>query len=125
MFSSSSAVRTGGRRWIVNESAPTSVTMTRETIAFMPWIRDTTVTIDATATMLPRTVMKDRSLFAQMDSSAITIDSRICCIALTAPYRPAGGVWSLTDDPSASSRTDAKGPVMTWSVSATPDFTSK
>jgi hypothetical protein len=36
------------------------------TYAFMPWMSDTTVTIDVTATMLPSTVMNDRSLFAQM-----------------------------------------------------------
>ena len=61
----------------MNESAPTSVTMAWETIAFIPWIKDTTVTIDVTATMLPSTVMKDRSLLAQMDRSAIEMDSKI------------------------------------------------
>src|SRR5689334_24568558 len=78
--SSSSAVRTGGRRWTVNASAPTSVTIAFETIAFIPWISDTTVTIDVTATMLPRTVMNDRSLLAQMDRRASAIDSKIWCI---------------------------------------------
>jgi hypothetical protein len=62
---------------MVNASAPTSVTMAFDTIAFMPWISDTTVTIDVTATMLPSTVMNDRSLLVQMDRSAIAIDSRI------------------------------------------------
>ena len=75
--SSSSSLRMGGRRWMVNESAPTSLTMAVETIAFMPWISDTTVTIDVTATMLPSTVMNERSLFAQMACSAMRIDSKI------------------------------------------------
>ena len=39
--------------------------------------RSRPVTIDVTATMLPSTVMNDRSLLAQMDRSAIAIDSRI------------------------------------------------
>ena len=51
--------------------------MAFDTIAFMPWISDTTVTIDVTATMLPSTVMNDRSLLAQMACSAMTMDSRI------------------------------------------------
>ena len=61
----------------MNESAPTSLTMAFDTIAFMPWISETTVTIDVTATMLPSTVMNDRSLLAQMACSAIAMDSRI------------------------------------------------
>ena len=32
----------------------------------MPWISDTTAMIDVTATMLPSTVMNERSLPAQM-----------------------------------------------------------
>ncbi len=69
--SSSSSLRTGGRRCTTNESAPTSVTMAVDTIAFMPWMSDTMVTIEVTATMLPSTVMNDRSLLAQMACSAI------------------------------------------------------
>jgi hypothetical protein len=65
--SSSSSLKIGGRRWTVNESAPISLTMASATMPFMPWINVTTVTIDVTATMLPSTVMNDRSLFAQMD----------------------------------------------------------
>ena len=57
---------------MVNESAPTSLTMASDTIAFMPWMSVTTVTIDVTATMLPSTVMNDRSLLAQMACSAIS-----------------------------------------------------
>src|SRR5581483_3241318 len=37
---------------------------------------DTTAMIDVTATMLPRTVMNDRSLALQIASSAIAADSR-------------------------------------------------
>ena len=32
--------------------------------------------MEVTATMLPSTIMNDRSLFAQMDDSAIPIESR-------------------------------------------------
>ncbi len=77
VLSSSSSDRTGGRRWMMKESAPTSLTMALDTIEFMPWISETTVTIDVTATMLPSTVMNDRSLLAQMACRAIAMDSRI------------------------------------------------
>ena len=60
---------------MVNESAPTSLTIAVETIEFMPWISVTTVTIDVTATTLPSTVMNERSLFAQMACSAMRTDS--------------------------------------------------
>jgi hypothetical protein len=40
--------------------------MAFETIAFIPWMRETTVTIDETATIFPRTVISDRSLLLQM-----------------------------------------------------------
>ena len=73
--SSSSSLRIGGSRWMVNESAPTSLTIAVETIAFMPWISVTTVTIEVTATTLPSTVMNERSLFAQMACSAMRTDS--------------------------------------------------
>ena len=33
----------------------------------IPWISDTTAMIEVTATMLPSTIMKDRSLFAQIE----------------------------------------------------------
>ncbi len=75
--SSSSSLRIGGWRWIVNESAPTSLMIAVETMAFMPWISVTTVTMDVTATMFPSTVMNERSLFAQMAPSAMKTDSRI------------------------------------------------
>ena len=75
--SSSSSLRMGGWRWIVKESAPTSLMIAVETMAFIPWIRVTTVTIDVTATMFPSTVMNERSLFAQMAESAMKTDSRI------------------------------------------------
>ena len=38
--SSSSSLRMGGWRWIVNESAPTSLTIAVDTMAFMPWMSD-------------------------------------------------------------------------------------
>ena len=43
----------------------------------MPWMSDTTVMIDDTATMLPSSVSNDRSLLAQMELSASLIDSKI------------------------------------------------
>ena len=66
-----------GVRCTTNVSAPTRPTMAPETVAFNPWMSDTTVTIEVTATMLPSTVRNDRSLFAQMECSAIQIDSKI------------------------------------------------
>ena len=56
---------------MVKESAPTSLMIAVDTMAFIPWIRVTTVTIDVTATMLPSTVMNERSLFAQIAPSAM------------------------------------------------------
>ena len=47
------------------------------TAAFNPWISDTTAMIDVTATMLPSTVISDRSLEDQIASSAIPADSMI------------------------------------------------
>ena len=46
------------------------------TEAFSPWMSDTTAMIDVTATMLPSTVMSDRSLAAQMALSAMPAASR-------------------------------------------------
>ena len=43
----------------------------------MPWISDTTAMIEVTATMLPSTIMNERSLFAQMEQSASPMASRI------------------------------------------------
>src|SRR6188472_2631111 len=42
----------------------------------MPWTSDTTAMIDVTATMLPRTVRNDRSLFDQMADRAMNAASR-------------------------------------------------
>ena len=53
--------------------------MASDTMAFMPWMSVTTVTIEVTATMLPSTVMNERSLFAQIAWSAMTTESKICC----------------------------------------------
>ena len=63
-------------RWIVKLSAPTSVTIASVTYAFIPWMSDTTAMIDVTATMFPRTVRNDRSLFVQMAFSAMPTASR-------------------------------------------------
>ena len=47
-FSKSSSLRVMPYRSTTNESAPTSETIADETIAFMPWMSDTTVTIEVT-----------------------------------------------------------------------------
>ena len=63
---------------MLNESAPAWLRIASLTDAFRPWMSDTTAMIDVTATMLPSTVMNDRSLAAQMASSAMPADSRTC-----------------------------------------------
>src|SRR5688572_27114945 len=75
-FSHSSSLRTMPNCWTMNESAPASLRMARLTDAFRPWIRETTAIIDMTATMLPSTVMSDRSLAAQMALRAMPAASR-------------------------------------------------
>ena len=60
---------------MLNESAPAWLRIACFTEAFSPWMSDTTAMIDVTATMLPSTVMKDRSLAAQIASSAMSADS--------------------------------------------------
>src|SRR6187402_2392467 len=67
-------------RWMVNESAPRSETIASVTAAFTPVINATTVMIDDTATMLPSSVSSERSLLAQIDCSARTMDSNSCDI---------------------------------------------
>ena len=42
------------------------------TVAFSPWMSDTTAMIDVTATMLPSTLMNERSLLLQMARSAMS-----------------------------------------------------
>ena len=61
---------------MLNESAPAWLRIADLTDAFSPWISDTTAMIEVTATMLPSTVMNDRSLADQIASSAITTDSK-------------------------------------------------
>ena len=59
------------RRSTRNASALTSDKMTSVTSAVMPWISETSVMIEATATTLPRMVRTERSLLAQIAPSAI------------------------------------------------------
>jgi hypothetical protein len=73
--SMSSSLVTMPMRSTVNESAPVRDSTASATAAFMPWISDTTVMMDDTATMLPSSVSSERSLFAQMEASASLIDS--------------------------------------------------
>ena len=95
----------------------------------MPWISDTTAMIEVTATMLPSTIMNDRSLLAQIDESARPIASRNLFMAPVVGLRLLlGGVVgsaSRTSSPSCRSRTELNGPVMTWSPTFTPVSTSK
>ena len=51
---------------MLNESAPAWLRIACVTDAFSPWMSDTTAMIDVTATMLPSTVISDRSLAPQM-----------------------------------------------------------
>src|ERR1051325_2321907 len=74
-FSNSSSLLVIGNCWMLNESAPAWLRIAALTDAFRPWMSDTTAMIDVTATMLPSTVMNDRSLADQIASSAISADS--------------------------------------------------
>src|SRR5476649_244211 len=76
-LSNSSSLRVTGNCWMLNESAPAWLRIADFTDAFSPWIIDTTAMIEVTATMLPSTVMNDRSLADQIASSAIIADSKI------------------------------------------------
>ena len=71
---------------MLKESAPASSRIACLTDALSPWISDTTAMIDVTATMLPSTVMNDRSLADQIAASAIFADSMI--VFITRPGRP-------------------------------------
>ena len=75
--------------------------------------------IDVTATMLPSTVINDRSLDDQIASSAIIADSKILFIFFF------GLLSTFTRSPSAMPRTELYGPVITWSPALRPDSTSK
>jgi len=76
-FSSSSSSVTTPILSMRNVPTPISVAMALPTYVFMPWMSDTTAMIDITATMLPSTIMKERSLFVQIASSAMRMASRI------------------------------------------------
>src|SRR5581483_2526580 len=88
-FSNSSSLRVIGNCWMLNESAPAWFRIAAFTDAFSPWMSDTTAMIDVTATMLPRTVMNDRSFALQIASSAMRADSQNWLfIAAPARLRP-------------------------------------
>src|SRR5437667_12481671 len=84
-FSNSSSLLVMGNCWILNESAPAWLRIACLTDALRPWISDTTAMIDVTATMLPSTVMNDRSFAAQIAASAIFADSRNLFIVIVGP----------------------------------------
>src|SRR4051794_12974735 len=73
---------------MLKDSAPASSRIACLTDALSPWMSDTTAMMDVTATMLPSTVMNDRSLADQMAASAIFADSRMVFIT-----RPGRGGW--------------------------------
>src|SRR5215510_16295415 len=79
-LSNSSSLRVIGNCSMLNESAPAWLRIACLTEALSPWISDTTAMIDVTATMLPSTVMNDRSLADQIASRAIAADSKILFI---------------------------------------------
>ena len=58
------------RRSTRNASAPTSDRITFLTSSVIPWISETRVMIEVTATMFPRMVRKERSLLAQIALNA-------------------------------------------------------
>src|SRR5436190_23077736 len=89
-LSNSSSLRVMGNCWMLNASAPAWFRMAVLTDAFSPWMSDTTAMIDVTATMLPSTVMNDRSLADQIALSAIAADSTVVYIKVVAQlFRPA------------------------------------
>src|ERR1700722_15032884 len=69
------------------------------TDALRPWISDTTAMIDVTATMLPSTVITDRSLADQIALSAMTAESRNRFIAGGGPVLPGLLVVDLDEVP--------------------------
>ena len=73
--SNSSSLRVMGNCCTLNESAPAWLMIASVTDAFRPCTSDTTAMIDVTATMLPRTVMSDRSFDDQIAASAMAADS--------------------------------------------------
>src|SRR3954467_10678577 len=89
-LSNSSSLRVIGNCWMLNESAPAWLRIACFTEALRPWISDTTAIIDVTATMLPSTVMNDRSLADQIASSAISADSAKLRIGLVGQVGCAG-----------------------------------
>src|SRR5690349_17214492 len=124
-FSNSSSLRVIGNCWMLNESAPAWFRIACFTDALSPWISDTTAIIEVTATMLPRTVMNDRSFADQMASSAMSEDSQRFRILPFQPLLPVQPflpflplppyllllLSTFTRSPSAIPRTELYGPV--------------
>src|SRR5262245_22603158 len=69
--SASSSLLVTGNCWIPNESAPAWARIADLTDALSPWMSETTAMIAVTATMLPSTVMKERSFALQIATMAI------------------------------------------------------
>src|SRR6185436_14059833 len=94
--SKSSSLNTIPNCWTLNESAPAWLRMASWTAALRPWMSETTAMIDVTATMLPSTVMNDRSFDAQIVESARPAASRKW---LTGGCRRSGGLLPDLPDP--------------------------
>src|SRR5947208_15591824 len=97
-LSNSSSLRVIGNCWMLNESAPAWLRIACFTEALRPWISDTTGMIDVTATMLPSTVMNDRSLADAIASSAIRADSAKIRIGLVGDVGLGGRVGRTRRD---------------------------
>ena len=67
----SSSLRMMPNCWTMKESAPAWLRIACLTEALRPWMSDTTAMMEVTATMLPSTVISDRSLAPQMALSAM------------------------------------------------------
>src|SRR5439155_19397119 len=81
-LSKSSSLLVIGNCSTAKESAPAWLRICFLTEALRPWMSETTAMIDVTATMLPSTVMNDRSLADQIASSAMIADSKYLFMAL-------------------------------------------
>src|SRR2546423_10324817 len=98
-LSNSSSLRTIGYCSTTNESAPAWLRICCLTDALRPWISDTTAMIDVTATMLPSTVINDRSFDDQMASSAMSAESRNLFMVGSSRSRTSGRSREFLHDP--------------------------
>jgi hypothetical protein len=91
--SRSASLVVNGARMTVNVSTLRNDTTASFTLALIPCTSETTAMIEATATMLPSTVMNDRSLLAQIAFKAIEIASTNWVMASSGRRGRAAGRW--------------------------------